>query len=67
MPRCEAGVISGQARFANLRPYGIDRARRGYADDANEGGTAIAKASHAPSFVIDIGTGNSIEVGVAFQ
>jgi hypothetical protein len=57
-PCHETGVVPGQARSADVRPHGVDRAGCGYADNANEGSTAIATASHAPSFVIDIDTGD---------
>lgn len=62
-----AGVIAGQASLANVGPQDIDRARRRDADLPNKGGAAISAASHASVFVIDIGAGDSIKIGVIFQ
>jgi hypothetical protein len=45
-PGHETGVISGDAGLANLGSHGVNRARRGGADVADKGRTAIARASH---------------------
>jgi hypothetical protein len=47
--------------------FGVDRARRRNADVSDEGGTAIAIASHPASFVIHVYTGNLIKTNLAFQ
>jgi hypothetical protein len=66
-PRRSAGIISGQACSADIGPHGIDRARRRYTDVSNKGRTAIAAASHAAPFIIDIGAGDAIEIGIGLQ
>jgi len=67
-PSCHlTGVIARQASFANLGPHAVDRARRRDADLPHQRGAAIAAASHASLFVINIGAGDSIEIGVRFQ
>jgi hypothetical protein len=53
-PPCRlAGVISWQTSFANVRPHGVDRARRRDADIPHKGRAAIAVAPHSTLFVID--------------
>jgi hypothetical protein len=66
-PGHETGVISGDAGLANLGSHGVNRARRGGADVADKGRTAIARASHACLSIIDQVAGNPIEIGVTFQ
>jgi len=67
-PSCRlAGVVSGQAGFADVGPQRVDRARRCDPDLADEGRTAIAIGSHAPTLIVDIFAGNAAEVGVIFQ
>jgi hypothetical protein len=68
MPPCrQALVVSRQARFANIGPHGVNRARRRDADLARKGRTAIAVAPHAAVPVIDKSTRDAIEIGVGFQ
>jgi hypothetical protein len=59
-----AGVIAWRTCSANIRPQGVDRARRGHADIAYKSRTAIAMAPHAPPLVIDEGAGKPVEIGV---
>ena len=67
-PPCHfAGVVSRQTSPANVRPYGVDRARGRYAHLSHQSGTAITAAAHPPQVAIDIRLGNSVEIGVAFQ
>jgi hypothetical protein len=66
-PRNFAGVISRQTSSANVRPHSVDRARRRDADLSHKRRTAITTASHATYVAIDIGVGDSVEIGVAFQ
>jgi hypothetical protein len=61
-----AGIISRHTDFANVRPHGVDRARRRDADVSHKGRTAIAVTPHSSLFVIDIPARDSPEVGVAF-
>jgi hypothetical protein len=68
VPPCrQARVVSGQTSFANVRPHVVDRARRRNADLSHEGGAAIAATPHAAVLIIDIGAGDSIEIGVVFK
>lgn len=62
-----AGVISGQACYANVRPHGVDRACRRDAYFSHQRRAAIAIATHASETPIDIVVGNPVEVGVTFQ
>jgi hypothetical protein len=65
--RHPAGVVARQASFANIRPQAVDRARRRDADLPDKRGAAIAAASHAAAFVINIRAGDLSELGVRFQ
>jgi hypothetical protein len=62
-----AGVIPRHTSSANVGPHRVDRACRGDAYISHKRRTAITAASHASQVGIDIGTGNSVEIGVAFQ
>jgi hypothetical protein len=62
-----AGVVSGQARSADIGSHGVDRARRRYPDLADKGRAAIAIAPHPTALVIDEGARDAIEIGVVFQ
>jgi hypothetical protein len=66
-PRHLAGVISRQTSSANVRPHGVDRARRGDAYVSHKRRTATTAASHASQVAIDIRMGDSVEIGAAFQ
>ena len=66
-PRHPAGVVSRQASPANVRPDGVNRARRRDAHLSHKGGAAIAAASHASQVAIDIDAGDSIEIAVALH
>jgi hypothetical protein len=58
-----AGIIPWQARSANIRPHGVDRARRRDADISHKGCAAIAAASHTSLLVIDIRARYPIDIG----
>jgi hypothetical protein len=66
-PRLLAGLIARQAHSANLRPEGINRARRRHADLTDQSGAAISFATHATVVVIDEESRNLIELGIAFR
>jgi hypothetical protein len=62
-----AGIISWQTGFANVRPHGVDRARRRDADIPHKGRAAIAVAPHASLLVIDECARDSIKRRLVFQ
>jgi hypothetical protein len=66
-PRGQAGVVSRQTGPANLRPHGVDRARRRAANVARQGRAAVAHAAHASTRVIDIRRRDSGEIRVGLQ
>ena len=67
-PPCHAaGIVARQARSANVGPDAVDRAGRGDADFPAQRGAAIADAARATVRVIDIGAGNSREIGFGLQ
>jgi len=57
----------GKQALQNLRPRGVDRARRRDADLSHQGCATIAFAPHAPALVIDKRSWDSIELGVGLQ
>ena len=65
--RLLAGLIARQAHSANLRPEGINRARRRHADLTDQSGAAISFATHATVIVIDEESRNPIELGIALR
>jgi hypothetical protein len=67
LPCRQARIVPGQTGFANVRPHGVDRTRRRDANLSHERGAAIAVTPHASVPVIDIGTRDSIEIGIVFQ
>ena len=62
-----AGVVSRQTGPTDVRPEGIDCARRKYTDLAHEGCAAVAIAAHPSPLVIDECGRNAIEHGVIFE
>jgi hypothetical protein len=67
-PPCHlAGVISRQTGFADVRPHGVDRARRRDADVAHKGRAAIAVAPHSSPLVIDECARDPGKRGLIFQ
>ena len=67
VPPCHlAGIISRQTSSANVRPHSVDRACRGDAYLSHKRRTAVTAASHMSEVAIDIGRGDSVEIGVAF-
>jgi hypothetical protein len=67
-PPCHsAGVISRQTGFADVGPYGVDRARRRDADIPHQGRAAIAVAPHSSPLVIDECARDPVKRRLIFQ
>jgi len=66
-PGYSTGVVARQTGSANLRPRGVDGARRRHADLSHQGCATIAFAPHAPALVIDKRAWDPIELGVGLD
>lgn len=66
-PRFQAGMVAGLAVTADIGAMRVDGAGCGAADNAGQGGAAVAVAAHATAFVVDEAARDARQSLVVFQ